>query len=281
MTKRRIVEGVALALGTLIIAGGLAAVLTGGHDAAASNRAMRHSPARSRSTSTTTASLAPNGWHSVAPATTVPQQTPLQQQYDKGFEEGFSSAANKAMIVEADALSLPDPSIAGGWPELEVNETPDGWASEFVAGLLHISFARQSREALGAWLVAQEAPDLMPGIPAGFEERALYVSVLEPAILGESSMLPSPIKWAADAAAGVTWSASDLEVQLEPQWQSMIDAGWQPPDIRAAVEDVSGVLSVIDKGRTTTERFSVVVHVGSAHWRNGYGTVLVSGWKAS
>ena len=130
------------------------------------------------------------GWRPVAPATTVPEGTPVQQQYDKGFEEGFSSPANEAMLHRAEALALPGPAIAGGWPDLAVSETPDGWATEFASGLLDINFARQSRSALGAWLVAEEAPDLMPGIPAAFSERALYVSLLEPAIIGQAIAAP-------------------------------------------------------------------------------------------
>jgi hypothetical protein len=202
----------------------------------------------------------------------------VQQQYDRGFEEGFSSPANESMLHRADALTLPGPAISGGWPDLAVSETPDGWATEFTSGLLDIDFAHQSYGALGAWLVAEEAPDVLPGIPSAFSERTLYVSLLEPAIIGQPSPVPSPGQWRADAAAGVRWSANDLEVQLDPQWQQMIDAGWQPPDIRAAVEDVSGVLTITRRGVSTKRRFSLVIQVGSGRWRDGYGTVLVSDW---
>jgi hypothetical protein len=262
-----------LALGVVIMAGGLIAVASGGRHAAAPGH-VAIAPVPS-----TTSSPPAGGWDAVEPATTVVQQTPVQQQYDKGFEEGFSSAGNAAMMKRAEALALPAPAIEGGWPDLAVGDTPNGWAAEFVAGLLDIDFARQSRAALGAWLVAEEAPDLMPGIPTGFGERTLYVSVLEAGIIGQPSLLPSAGQWRADAVAGVFWSARQLETQLEPQWQQMIDAGWQPPDIRAAVEDVSGVLNITRGKVTTTERFSIVVQVGSAHWHEGYGTVLVSDWK--
>jgi hypothetical protein len=267
--------GVALVLGALIIGAGLVGVLNGGHRATASSH-----PTRQTDSSTTT-SVPAGGWHPVASATTLPEGSPVQQQYDKGFELGFSSASNVGMMNRAEALALPGPAIDGGWPDLPVSQTPDGWATEFVAGLLDINFARQSRNALGAWLVAEEAPDLLPGIPTGFRDRALYVSLLSPGIIGQSSPLPSPSQWRADAEASVRWRASDLAVQLEPQWQQMIDAGWQPPDLRAAVEDVSGVLTITRGNATTTRRFSLVVQVGSARWRDGYGTVLVSDWKES
>jgi hypothetical protein len=275
MRRPRIAAGIALLVGALIIAGGITAVVTGAHRAAARSHALQ------QGVSSTTSFLPPGGWNPVAPATTVPDETPVQQHFDEAFEEGLSSASNEAMMARAEALALPGPAIAGGWPDLPDSETPDGWAAEFVAGLLDINFVHQSRNALGAWLVAQEAPDLMPGIPNAFEERALFVSLLEPGLIGEPSPVPSPSQWHAEAAADLRWSATQLQTQLEPQWQSMIDAGWQPPDIRAAVEDISGVLRITRGKATATRRFSMVIQVGSAHWHDGYGTVLVSSWKES
>jgi hypothetical protein len=196
----------------------------------------------------------------------------------EGSRRGSPPRPTRRCCTRAETWSLPGPAIAGGWPDLALSETPDGWATEFASGLLDIDFAHQSCGALGAWLVAEEAPDLLPGIPSTFSNRALYVSLLEPAIIGQPSPVPSPGQWRADAAAGVRWSASDLEVQLDPQWQQMIDAGWQPPDIRAAVEDVSGVLTITRRSVSTKRRFSLVIQVGSGRWRDGYGTVLVSDW---
>ncbi len=203
----------------------------------------------------------------------------MQQQYDRGFETGFSSASNEAMMSEAEALPISLPAVAGGWPALRPSETPEGWAAEFVGGLLDIDFAHESRDALGGWLVATEAPDLMPGIPARFADRALYVSVLEPGVTGQPSPVPSAGQWQADASAGVRWVVSGLDVQLNPQWQQMIDSGWQPPDVRAAVEDVSGVLTTSQGKTKTAKSFSLVIQVGSARWQEGYGTVLVSAGK--
>lgn len=280
MRHRRILAGIGLVLGVLVIAGGVAALFTGGRHAAASNN-VRNPTAPTTTPPTTASSLPSGGWHAVAPATTVPQDTPVQQQYDKGFEKGFASPSNEVMMRQAERLQLPAPAVEDGWPALAASNTPDGWASEFVTGLLDINFAHQSRRALGAWLVAEEGPDLMPGIPKAFQDRTLYVSLLEPGIIGQPSLLPSAAQWSADASAGLRWSVGGLQVQLEPQWQSMIDAGWQPPDIRAAVEDVSGVLT-ITKGKTpSSKRFSMVVQVGSAQWRDAYGTVLVSDWSES
>jgi hypothetical protein len=223
----------------------------------------------------------PGGWQPVAPATTVPSDSPVQQQYDQGFEQGFSSAANRAQLAEIESLSLPAPAVSGGWPHLRPAYTPEGWTRQFVAGLLDVDFARQSRSGLGAWLVAEEAPDLLPGIPVGAQLGGLYATVMDPAITGQPSPIPPAAVWQANAAAHIRWSVSNLEVQLDPGWESMIAAGWQPVDLYASVEDVSGILTITGGSSRAQRSFSMVVQLGSAHWHPGYGTALVSAWKES
>ena len=115
MRRRRILVFAASTLGIVIIVGGLAAVATGGHRTAGSH-------ATTQTASSTTTSAPTGGWRPVAPATTVPEGTPVQQQYDRGFEEGFSSPGNEAMLHKGDALALPGPAIGGGWPDLAVSD---------------------------------------------------------------------------------------------------------------------------------------------------------------
>ncbi len=205
----------------------------------------------------------------------------MQQNYDQGFEQGFSSAANRSVLARVEAIRLPAPAVNGGWPALSVSNTPDGCAREFVTGLLSVDFARYDRGALGAWLVAEGAPDLMPGIPVGAQYGGLYATVLEPAVTAQASPIPSATQWAVDARAHVRWTVSGLEVQLDPQWQSMVDAGWQPVDLRGTVEDVSGLLTVTHGRASSVHRFSLGLQLGSAHFHGGYGTALFAGWKES
>jgi hypothetical protein len=223
-------------LATSILIGGIIAGVGDHHHSTRHGQPAAHKggpPVSPGATEPTPPSSLQTGWQPVAPATTVPSDSPVQQQYDQGFEQGFSSAANRAQLAEIETLSLPAPAVTGGWQALNAAYTPEGWTRQFVAGLLDVDFARQTRSALGAWLVAEEAPDLMPGIPVGAQLGSLYATVMDPALTGQPSPTPPPAVWQANAAAGVRWSVSNLEVQLDPGWQSMIAAGWQPVDLYA------------------------------------------------
>ena len=256
----------------LVVAGSLVALTVGAGHARTGARGPALSGTR------TTSPLPSSAWHPVSPATTVPTATPVQHRYDQGFRKGFSSPANRTQMARVAALQLPPPAVGGHWPALAPAFVPSAWSREFTAGLLDIDFTRQSRAALGRWLVAEEAPDLMPGIPASAELCPLYATVLKPAVDGEPSPVPSAPEWRSDAAANLRWSASELRAEPDPQWQDMVAAGWQPTDLYAAVEDVSGALTITKGVEHTTHFFSLVLQLGSARWHPGYGTVLVAGW---
>jgi hypothetical protein len=183
-------------------------------------------------------------------------------------------------MAAAQALAVPSPAVVGGWPALPVQVTPERWAELFTAGLLDVDFTRQSGVTLAAWLQAQEAPELIPGVPPGVADKVLFISVLDPGLFGGQ---PTPVvpsgRWAANARAGVRQTVSNLMVQADPAWAQMTAAGWQPTDVRMTEEDVSGVVEVHQGGRVAAHRFALQVIVGSARWHDGYGTVAVSGWQ--
>jgi hypothetical protein len=223
-----------------------------------------------------TAAVGPDlNWRT--PVTVAASGTPTQEQYDQAFEQ---TVAGQHGLSVAEQLAVPAPAITGGWPRLAVTITPENWARAFVAGLLDVDYAHQSRSALGAWLQAQEAPMLIPGLPATVADKVLYLSLLDPQVLaGQPSPIPAPVPWQADAHAGVRQSVSDLLIQPDPTWTALTASGWQPADARMAGEDVSGLLTVRRGRAVTIHHFTLEVFVGSARWHDGYGTESVTGWQ--
>jgi hypothetical protein len=212
-----------------------------------------------------------------APVTVVPSGTPTQEQYDQAFVE---TVAGQHGLSVAEHLVVPAPAITGGWPRLAAATTLESWARAFVAGLLDVDYAHQSRSALGAWLQAQEAPMLIPGLPPSVVDKVLYLSLLDPQVLaGQPSPVPAPVPWQADAHAGVRQSVSDLLIQPDPAWTALTASGWQPADARMAGEDVSGLLTVRRGRAVTVLHFTLEVFVGSARWHDGYGTESITGWQ--
>lgn len=231
---------------------------------------------------TSTPSTVPHsGWVAVTPDTTVPADTPAQEYYDQNLAAGLAGTANQASLARVASIELPAPSTGAGWPRLSSTDTPEGWVRQFATALLGIDFSRQTRSGLAGWVVAEEAPDLMPGIPPDAELGSLYVTLMAPQVSGQRSPVPDQSTWDRDRSVGLRWNASDIEITVDPGWQQLITAGWQPRDLRADVEDVSGVLTVTQGTVVTMHRFSLVVQVGSSHWQSGYGAVLVSDWQES
>ena len=228
------------------------------------------------------ASLSPvqsQRWTAVPPLTDVPVQSPVQQQYDSALASGLAASSS---IQAAEVASVPPPGVTADWPLLPVANTPEQWATQFTQELLSIDFTRQTRDELGQWLSAEEAPELLSGVPAGIADKVLYLSLFDTAAVGgASSPVPDASSWGAAAGAGERWSVSDLVVQADPQFSQIVASGWEPIDQRFAVEDVTGLLIIHHGQSTTTKHFSMAVYVGSAHWHGGYGTVLVNNWKES
>lgn len=268
---RPFVAAVAVA-GVLVIAliVGTVAALSGGsrhdeHPKAAPPAAAEPLPAEQTS------------FTSVPPLTDDPAQTPVQEQYDSAFASGLSSSST---LETAEQTTAPSPAYSVSWPAIPVADTPESWSTEFVEGLLDIDFAQQTRAGLGGWLSAEEAPELLPGVPADVAGKVLYLSIFDADTLGSGpSPIPDQAGWNSLARAGERWKVTDLLAQPDPNFSQIVAAGWQPIDQRFAVEDVSGLLTVATGGTSVQHDFTMTVYVGSAHWHPGYGSVLVDNWK--
>ncbi len=240
----------------------------------------RHNPHRTAKRQVPRAPLSPSpatAWKPVTPLTVVPPDTAVQQQYDAAFASGLSASPS---LHAAEAAQVPGPAFSPSWPALAEANTPEQWSIAFARQLLDIDFAHQSRADLGRWLSAEEAPELLPGIPRDVADKVLYLSLFDAnEVGGSASPIPDPATWHADAVAGVRWSVSDLVVQADPQFSQILATGWEPVDQRFAAEDVSGLLTVKRGDSPATKPFSMGLFLGSAHWHPGYGTVLVDNWK--
>ncbi len=204
-------------------------------------------------------------------------RTPAQEEGDELFARGLGATPGMRTVEE---LQVPPPAVSGGWPSLPVTEAPGAWAESFLGALLDVDYARQSRAALGPWLEAEEAPDLLPGVPASVADKVLYVSLLDPGATGEqASPVPSARRWAALGREGATQRASDLEVQVDPGWAQLLSSGWQPVDPRMVVLDVSGLLGENTASALEAHRFRCSMALGSARWHAGYGAVAVGDWQ--
>ena len=83
------------------------------------------------------------------------------------------------------------PSRAVGRPCPWRTTRPAG-RPRFVTALLDVDYAHRSRPALGAWLDAQESPELLPGMPAAAADKLLFVSLLDPSVVPGGAQ-PTPI----------------------------------------------------------------------------------------
>jgi hypothetical protein len=266
---------------TIVLAGAatiVMVVLTAGVAVTEISGSHRRSPLTT-TPPTTEAHLSPKGSAGITPTpplTDAPTETPVQEQYDAALASGLGSSPSVEIAEQARA---PDPAFSSSWPPLAMANSPEQWASEFTAGLLDIDFTHQSRPGLGAWLSAEAAPELLPGIPQQIQNKLLYLSLFDASALGNASPIPDQSTWDRDARAGVRWSVSDMFVQPDPTFSQIVATGWEPVDERFAAEDLSGVLTVT-AGRSNMRRdFSMTVYVGSALWHPGYGTVVVDVWK--
>jgi len=171
----------------LLVAGTLTAALGGSPKPAVSHTYRPGAPL------TPSREAGPSGLDPVSPVTVVAPQTPIQQQYDQALAQGLESSST---LTAAEASQVPAPDYSASWPPLPVAYQPEQWAEQFVTVLLDINFSRQTRDGLGSWLSATEAPELLPGIPPSIRDKVAWLSLFDTAAVGgTSSPIPSAATW--------------------------------------------------------------------------------------
>ncbi len=187
-----------------------------------------------------------------------------------------AAAGNSTAWAAIEAMALPAPAPSAQFPSIPraARQNPDSYATAFVAELLNIDFAKQTRPSLLSWAVSETSPETMPGTPASAAAKFLYAN-----LTSSNSPVPSAKAWTANAASGVTWTASGVSMTTCPIWTQVLAAGWQPPDLRMDCLDVTGNLTVTQPGRSTAVKpFSLQLGLGTAEYHNGYGAMSLNNW---
>lgn len=198
-----------------------------------------------------------------------------QQQADNA-KIARAAAGNSAAWSAIEAMALPAPTPSAHFPAVPHpdRQNPDSYATAFVTELLNIDFATTHRPSLLSWAASETSPETMPGIPASAARKFLFAD-----LTSSPSPVPTATAWTANAAVGVTWSASGVTTSVAPAWSQALAGGWQPPDLRMDFLDVTGNLTVAQPGRPATiEPFSLQLGLGTAEYHNGYGAMSVNNW---
>ena len=187
-----------------------------------------------------------------------------------------AAAGNSAAWAAIEAMALPAATPSPQFLAIPhaARQNPDSYVTAFVTELLDIDFAKQTRPSLLSWAVSETSPETMPGTPASAASKFLYAN-----LTSSGSPVPTARAWTADAASGVTWSASGVSMTTCPIWTQVLATGWQPPDLRMDCLDVTGNMTVTKTGRPpAVNPFSLQLGLGTAEYHNGYGAMTLNSW---
>ena len=262
---------IATAAALVSMATAAAVITSGSHHPAASFPAQASRPGPTRPGAGGTG-------RNQSPDASTPRDTPIQRQIDSELAAEESPAA----VAAAGSVGVPTPAASAAFPPVPAAARADAYsyATAFVAELLDIDFAHQTRAALLAWAQSEEAPNSLPGVPAMVADKALYASLAAPAPAGSSSPVTPIAGWEAYAAAGVTRRVSGIAVETAPDWTALVARGWQPVDPLMSMVVVTGTITTYRPDRPASpEPFSLALTVGSAARQPGYGAVAVDDWQ--
>jgi len=270
-TRRNVILSITLALNLVA-----ATVLVVGGGSASRHRSAASTPlARRRGPATITPRRTqPTPYH---PHYINPPQTPVQVRIDQNYAAQVTAAA----IAEIDAVNPPSPATSASFPLIGYSSADQeySFAQSFMAELLDIRFAHQSRPALLAWAMQEAAAQTMPGVTAEAGRKTLYYSLTH-----APSPVPSQIAWNRYEAQAVIWQATNISSVVSKQATELIDMGWEPRDPYFTELDVTGDLIVTTAGQTgppASYQFFARLTIGQALHQPGYGAVVITGWSVT
>jgi hypothetical protein len=206
----------------------------------------------------------------VAPASTSQQSL---------IDSELRQAEQHSPLPAGALASLPDAGRSPGYPAVPVADRSDPitFGLAFVTELLDRDYGRQFRQGLLAWAQAESAPNTLPGVPADLANRALVLSLINPA--PAAGPVSSAAEWTGDARSGRAETVKNVQAAVNAQWLALTASGWQPADPSMTILTVTGTLVVHEPAGISTESFSLDLTLGSSESRPGYGAVAVDDWS--
>lgn len=206
------------------------------------------------------------------------------QGYSPQYSQNGQSKLPPSQVAALEAATPPSPGYPSGFAPVEGSGgQPAQYASNFVQRLLSIDFARESRNDLARWAVAESAPAELPGLPQNAANNSLYLALFFPDRAGgtpSSSPVPSAADWSTYTADKITWTPSGLYSFEDPEWQAK-SSGANLSDPLMTLYDVTATITDSEPGHSpVAKQVKVKVGLGTGQFHPGYGAFTAS-WEAS
>lgn len=222
-----------------------------------------HPSGRPEAGATASASGAPTDTTSGKPGTT-PEVTPSD-------------------VASWDAIPPVAPATSPAYPAVPAAQRTqaDAYVTAWITELFTRDYHAATRAQLLAWAQYESAPPSSTQYPKADMAKVLVDSLTDPT-WDDAPQTPVPAagQWLSLGAQQTTSTIADVRSQIDPDWQTQLAGGYQPPDPLSTVRDVSATVTLrtVVAGRpvTSTSSIAIKVFLGSSTRDGGYA-VLATG----
>jgi hypothetical protein len=217
---------------------------------------------------------------------TVPStaDSPRAAQSAASVEPSGSPATD---VAQWNAMPAVSPATSVNYAAIPAADSanPDGYAKAFATELFTRDYRTATRAQLIAWAQYEDSPLHSPNYPQADWSKVLVDSLTD-LTWDDASETPIPADgpWLALRSESARDTVSDVRVELDPQWEQQIAAGYEPPDELATARDVSLTVTrhVVMAGRPSVSRFAVslALQLGTAARGDGYGVAATNNYVA-
>jgi hypothetical protein len=210
--------------------------------------------------------------------------TPTVGQSATSVEPSGSPATD---VTQWNAMPTIAPATSSNYPAIPAagSANPDSYAKAFATELFTRDYRTATRAQLIAWAQYEDSPLHSPNYPQADWSKVLVDSLTD-LTWDDASDTPIPAggPWLALRSESARDTVRDVRVELDPQWEQQIAAGYQPPDELATARDVSLTVTrhVVVAGRPSVSRFAVslALQLGTAARGDGYGVAATNNYVA-